>query len=95
MYIRNSGLVYFDKALKNPKIVLDNHDYRIYRKEFNKTIWKCYQYFGSKKDRCRSTLVTTGAVIHVSKDPHNHPVINTPERLRNMMSKLVTIIRQT
>ncbi|CAG9856466.1 unnamed protein product [Phyllotreta striolata] len=85
-------MIYFDVATKNPKIVLDDHNYLIYRKELNKTVWKCCRYFRCKDNRCKSTLVTTGRIVTVSADFHNHePEIIKKERYKNMLSQCVTI----
>lgn len=93
--LRFLGIIYFDVATKNPKIVLDDHDYLIYRKETNKTVWKCCHYFRSKENRCKSTLVTTGRIVTVSADIHNHQVVSKKDKYKNMLSQSVTIIRDT
>ncbi|XP_019880600.1 protein tramtrack, beta isoform isoform X17 [Aethina tumida] len=86
------GCIYFDVATKNPKIVLDDHDYLIYRKESTKTIWKCNHYF--KQNRCKSTLVTTGRIVNVSADEHNHSPKPKKDKYKNMLCQNVTIIRE-
>ncbi|XP_057667857.1 modifier of mdg4-like isoform X21 [Diorhabda carinulata] len=89
------GVIYFDVATKNPKIVLDHHNYLIYRKELNKTVWKCCRYFRCKENRCKSTLVTTGRIVTVSSDVHNHePDAIKKDRYKSMLSQHVTIIRE-
>lgn len=88
------GVVYINIAQKNPKITLDEYEYLIYRKELNKTVWKCCHYFRSKENRCKSTLVTTGRVVTVSADIHNHPV-DLKKNTKNMLSQKVTIIRDS
>lgn len=90
-----SGYIYFDVATKNPKIILDEYEYLIYRKEVNKTVWMCNRYFKSKENRCKSRLVTTGRIVTVSADQHNHEHSVKPERYKNMLSQAVTIIRET
>lgn len=87
-------MIYFDVATKNPKIVLDNNNYLIYRKDQGKTVWKCCHYFRSKINRCKSTLVTTGRIVTVSADVHNHPTDARPEKFKNMLSQKVTIVRE-
>lgn len=79
-------------ATKNPKIILDNHDYIVLRKEFNKTIWMCGRYFTSKTSRCKSKLVTSGKEVRVSGD-HNHPP-KEARTFKNMLSQKVTLIRE-
>lgn len=87
-------MIYFDVATKNPKIVLDDNNYLIYRKEHGKTVWKCCHYFRSKINRCKSTLVTTGRVVTVSADAHNHPTLPKSDKYKNMLSQKVTIVRE-
>nr|XP_023014949.1 modifier of mdg4-like isoform X9 [Leptinotarsa decemlineata] len=90
------GVIYFDVATKNPKIVLDDNNYLIYRKEINKTVWKCCHYFRNKENRCKSTLVTTGRVVTVSADQHNHkPDPPKQEKYQNMLSQNVIIVRES
>lgn len=81
-------------ATKNPKIILDQHQYLIYRKGPHKTVWMCTHYFRSKENRCKSRLVTTGRNVTVSADLHNHEVSVKPERYSNMLSQAVYIIRE-
>ncbi|KAF7282367.1 hypothetical protein GWI33_002745 [Rhynchophorus ferrugineus] len=80
-------------ATKNPKIILDDYEYLIYRKEQNKTIWMCTHYFRSKENRCKSRLVTTGRILTVSADIHNHLCAPKKDKYKNMFSQTVTIIR--
>lgn len=79
-------------ATKNPKIILDNNDYIVLRKEFNKTIWMCARYFGCKNSRCKSKLVTSGKEVRVSGE-HNHPPKDN-KFFKNLLSQKVTIIRE-
>ncbi|CAH1102528.1 unnamed protein product [Psylliodes chrysocephalus] len=89
-----SGIIYFDVGTKYPKIILDQYEYRIYRKESGRTLWKCRSYFGSKdgKDRCKSTLETSGKIVNVNADFHNHapPQKN---KFKRTLSQTVTIVR--
>lgn len=79
-------------ATKNPKIILDDHDYIVLRKEVNKTIWMCARYFTDKNSRCKSKLVTSGKMVQVSKE-HNHPPKKN-KTFKNMLSQRVTIVRE-
>ncbi|XP_048516591.1 modifier of mdg4 isoform X2 [Dendroctonus ponderosae] len=88
------GYIYFDMATKNPKIILDEYQYLIYRKDTHKTVWMCTHYFRSKENRCKSRLVTTGRNVTVSADLHNHERSVKPERYSNMLSQVVYIIRE-
>ncbi|KAF7282366.1 hypothetical protein GWI33_002744 [Rhynchophorus ferrugineus] len=87
--------VYFDVGNKNPKIILDEQSYRVFKKFENKTVWLCSQYFGTRTDRCKSKLTTTGRTIIVSADPHNHAIIPKRDKYyQNMQCQNVTIIRE-
>nr|CAH7732214.1 unnamed protein product [Callosobruchus chinensis] len=86
--------IYFDVGTKNPKIILDGHVYLIYTKKTNKTVWKCSHYYKSKENRCKSTLVTTGRVVTVSRDIHNHASVPKMDKYKNMLSQSVTIVRE-
>lgn len=68
----------------------------MYRKESGRTLWKCRSYYGNKdiKDRCKSSLVTSGKMVNVSADEHTHPPPNK-ERIKATLSQKVTIIRES
>ncbi|KAG5900271.1 hypothetical protein JTB14_000798 [Gonioctena quinquepunctata] len=85
-------IIHFDMATKNPKIILDEHDYIVLRKEVHKTIWMCTKYFASKNNRCKSKLITSGRTVHVSGE-HNHPP-KLQKNLKNMLSQRVRIFRE-
>ncbi|XP_045468602.1 protein tramtrack, beta isoform-like isoform X32 [Harmonia axyridis] len=83
--------IYFDMGTKRPKIILDDFDYLILKRDVNKTIWMCSKYFGNRTDRCKSRLVTSGKVVQVS-GVHNHsPKVYT--RFKNLLSQKVQIVR--
>ncbi|KAJ3619398.1 hypothetical protein MTP99_005083 [Tenebrio molitor] len=89
-----SDIIYFDVATKNPKIVIDDHDYLVYRKETNRTIWKCNHYFNSRENRCKSTIVTSGRIVRINNHQHNHEAKPRKDRkFRNLLSQYVTIQR--
>lgn len=89
-----SDIIYFDVATKNPKIVIDDHDYLVYRKETNRTIWKCNHYFNSRENRCKSTIVTSGRIVRINNHAHNHEAKPRKDRkFRNLLSQYVTIQR--
>lgn len=88
------GLIYFDVGIKNPKIMLDDHDYRLYRKLPNKTVWLCSQYYVIESHkRCKNRIETSGRVAYVMGQ-HNHDPKPRKEKYKNMLSQLVTIVRQ-
>lgn len=87
------GLIYFDVGIKNPKIMLDDHDYRLYRKLPDKTVWLCSHYYVLDTNmRCKNRIVTSGRVAYVSGQ-HNHPPKLKKEKYKNMLSQMVTIVR--
>lgn len=62
------GTIFIHKGTKNPKIVLDGHDYQINTKKKDRTLWRCSHYF---KTKCKATLITTGNCCTQRHD-HNH-----------------------
>lgn len=78
-------------ATKNPKIIIDQNSYLVLRKEVTKTVWMCTRYFGHRKDRCKSRLITSGRDVYVS-GVHNHPnTITAP--MKHSVSQMLNIIR--
>nr|CAI5826243.1 unnamed protein product [Callosobruchus analis] len=90
----SQSTIYFELGTRNPKIVLDDHVYLIKKKDTKRTVWKCSYYFRCKENRCKSTLVTTGRVVNVSSDIHNHPPVPRKGNSKNMLSQAVTIVRE-
>ncbi|XP_063907080.1 protein tramtrack, beta isoform-like isoform X19 [Zophobas morio] len=91
------GVIYFGVGDKNPKIFLDNYDYLLLKQYPDRTTWMCSSYYGrlrEKNNRCRSRIVTSGKMVYVS-GVHNHePKVKNRNRYRDMLSDIVTIIRQ-
>lgn len=87
--------VYFDVGNKNPKLVVDGHTYRMFKKYDHKTVWRCSQYFGTRSDRCKSRISTTGKNVIISSDVHNHEIFCKPDKYyENMQCSDVNIIRE-
>ncbi|XP_044756268.1 modifier of mdg4-like isoform X32 [Coccinella septempunctata] len=61
-------IIFIHKGNKNPKIVLDGHDFQINTRKETRTLWRCSHYFRTK---CRATLVTSGRCCTMKRD-HNH-----------------------
>ncbi|CAH2014709.1 unnamed protein product [Acanthoscelides obtectus] len=81
-------------GIKNPKIMLDDHDYRLYRKLPGKTVWLCSHYYINEKEfRCKNRIETSGRVAYV-KGIHNHQPRPRKDKYKNMLSQMVTIVRQ-
>ncbi|XP_056643854.1 protein tramtrack, beta isoform-like isoform X10 [Diorhabda carinulata] len=66
--------IYFSKARINPKVILNNHVYKINSIKLDRTYWKCILEL---KNNCKCRLTTQGAVARITGE-HNHPpsVIN-------------------
>lgn len=87
------GIIYFEMGTKNPKIVLDEFDYRLYRRLEGKTVWRCSQYYTLDKNlRCQNKIVTCGRMAYVHEN-HNHDP-KKRNKNPNMLSQTVTIVRQ-
>ncbi|KAL3277335.1 hypothetical protein HHI36_012686 [Cryptolaemus montrouzieri] len=54
------GQIYFDVGKKNPKIILDGHDFACHIKELKKTTWICSAYY---KTKCKTRLYTTDVIF--------------------------------
>nr|CAH7732212.1 unnamed protein product [Callosobruchus chinensis] len=77
--------------MKNPKIILDKHEFLIYRKEPNQTVWICNNYFNKKpNDRCKVRLITFGRDVRMYGH-HTHPakLLDTS----HLRSQRVTVVR--
>nr|CAH7732209.1 unnamed protein product [Callosobruchus chinensis] len=75
---------------KNPKIVLQDNDYLIYRKLPDKTVWSCTQYH--KKDRCKAKVVTCARQATLV-GRHNHPPTCGGRGGNYVLSQTVTVKR--
>lgn len=74
--------------------MLDDYDYRLYRKLPNSTVWLCTQYYVLDCNmRCKNRIVTSGRIAYVSGQ-HNHAPKTKKEKYKNMLSQLVTIVRR-
>ncbi|KAK9884698.1 hypothetical protein WA026_007544 [Henosepilachna vigintioctopunctata] len=82
--------IYFDVGIKNPKIILDGHDFTCHRKERNKTMWMCCSYY---KTKCKTKLSTSGRVVVIYGEEHNHPP-KEKVGIKNILPQQVTIIRK-
>lgn len=82
------GLIFFDVGHKNPKIIMHNYDYLMYRKLTDKTVWLCAHYH--KKDRCKAKVTTAGkfALVHGG---HNHETTYRQKYPKHMLSRRVKI----
>lgn len=87
-----SGLIYFDVGMKNPKIILDNQQFLMHRRDPDQTVWMCNKYFNKREIRCKVKLITSGRVVKVYGE-HTHEIKSTNGKHKNMLSQHVTIIR--
>lgn len=81
--------IYFDVGTKNPKIIVDDHDFNMARKAESKTTWICSGYF---KTKCKARATTSGRMVYVN-GIHNHLPKQKRSRFTNMLSQNVTIVR--
>ncbi|KAK9884693.1 hypothetical protein WA026_007539 [Henosepilachna vigintioctopunctata] len=65
------GTIFILKGTKNPKIILENNDYQINRKMYDRTLWRCSNYFRTK---CKATLITKD-IIHIINGRKNPQII--------------------
>lgn len=87
--------VYFDSGNKNPKLIVDGQTYRVLKKYDHKTVWRCTEYFGTRTDRCKSRITTTGKNVVISSDLHNHVIVPKSDKLdHRMQCSNVNIIRE-
>ena len=64
-----SGVIYFDRAQKYPKLIMNYYDYTIERATTERTIWCC----GKKKSlKCKARLITYGSTVKVMNETHLH-----------------------
>lgn len=77
--------------MKNPKIIVDDQEFLIYKKEVNQTTWMCNHYFNKRAVRCKVKIVTAGRVVTVYGSHTHAPVWK--QKFHNMLSQSVTIIR--
>lgn len=82
------GTIYFDVGHKNPKIILNENDFLMYRKLPDKTVWSCTQYH--KKDRCKAKVMTFGRQATLIGD-HNHPPTFKNKPVNHMLSQPVIL----
>ncbi|VEN49684.1 unnamed protein product [Callosobruchus maculatus] len=78
--------------MKNPIIILDEHEFLIYRKDIKQTTWMCNHYFNKREVRCKVKLITSGRVVQVF-GTHTHNPKPKLEKYKNMLSQSVTIVR--
>ncbi|RZC37906.1 FLYWCH domain containing protein [Asbolus verrucosus] len=63
------GVIYFDRAHKYPKLIMNYYEYTIERTSFERTSWCCGL---KKKLKCKARLVTFGSTVKVMNDNHTH-----------------------
>lgn len=79
---------------KNPKLVVDNHDFLCAEKKVDKTVWRCSQYYYSAAGRCKAKLVTSGRIVQVIGEHNHESKTKKDKKSYNMRSQKVTIIRK-
>ncbi|XP_023014990.1 uncharacterized protein isoform X46 [Leptinotarsa decemlineata] len=81
------GLIYFESGTKNPKIIVDEHDFYLEKRKETKTLWFCGMNY---KTKCKVRVTTSGSMVYVN-GTHNHSV--RKRKFTNLLSKCVMIIR--
>lgn len=81
------GVIYFHCGTKNPKIIVDGHDFYLEKRKETKTHWFCCS---NSSTRCKVRVTTSGKMVQVN-GTHNHSPKKT--KFSNLQSKHVTILR--
>ncbi|EEZ97582.1 hypothetical protein TcasGA2_TC011444 [Tribolium castaneum] len=87
---RQNHVVYFSKGLKNPILILNNHEFWVHIKKQMGTRWRCGMFVRTK---CKAALFTSGKIVGLLSENHNH---RPPIKKRNndhLVRQNVTIIR--
>ncbi|KAK9884697.1 hypothetical protein WA026_007543 [Henosepilachna vigintioctopunctata] len=84
-----SGFVYFDIGIKHPKIILDGYVFTCHRNKLSKTTWVCASY----KKKCRARLITSGKVVIMVGEGHNHEP-KYKSKVENLTPQAVTIVNK-
>nr|CAI5861091.1 unnamed protein product [Callosobruchus analis] len=82
-----TSLIYFEAGTKNPKIIVDDHDFYLENSKPTKTTWFCCM---NHKTKCRVRVSTSGSMVVVNGS-HNH--VPRKRIHTKYSSKQVTIIR--
>ncbi|XP_056644038.1 modifier of mdg4-like isoform X35 [Diorhabda sublineata] len=86
------GVIYYDKAQKYPKLILEMFEYTIERVSNEKTTWSCAF---KKRYKCKARLITSRPdVVKVMNNDHNHDQVRTLKSLNSPPIK-VKIIKAT
>nr|CAH7732202.1 unnamed protein product [Callosobruchus chinensis] len=87
--VSHDHLIYVLQGRKYPRILVDQHEYNVHKKEENRTRWRCTS---EKNTKCKAVCYTSGNTV-VLRRQHNHP----PKQIDNLnllTSQYVKIIRQ-
>ncbi|CAH1986781.1 unnamed protein product [Acanthoscelides obtectus] len=79
--------IYFCEGRKYPKLLIDNYQFQIHRREEKKTRWRCVN---CNKTKCTARAFTFGKTVSVH-DTHNHgfPKIDSNIVLVPQLVKLI------
>lgn len=81
------GIIYIGKALRYPKIILNDYEYQIHIKTGNRTRWRCRE----RNAKCKAILYTSGNTVSMQHD-HNHPKVAVD--YTNLVTHKVNITRE-
>ncbi|XP_072393839.1 uncharacterized protein [Diabrotica undecimpunctata] len=83
-------LIFVLPGRKYPRIIVDEYEYNVHKKEENKTRWRCTN---ESRTKCTATLYTFGHTV-IMKRSHNHPKSRIDSLNKIGVPKFVNIIRQ-
>lgn len=63
-------MIYFDRAHKYPKLILNFNEYNIEKSTYERTFWSCAF---KKRTKCKARIVTFGSTLKINNGKHNHP----------------------
>lgn len=79
---------------KNPKIIVDDYDFLIYKKESSQTTWLCTNYFNNRTIRCKCKIITSGRKVTIYGQHIHNPKLKRDKYKHNMLSQSVFIVRE-
>ncbi|KAG5900265.1 hypothetical protein JTB14_000792 [Gonioctena quinquepunctata] len=84
-----SDIIFILPGRKYPRIVIDDYEFNVHKKEANKTRWRCTN---ESKTKCTAVLYTFGNTV-ITRRSHNH-IANKMENLSKIgLRKSVKVIR--
>ncbi|XP_074038162.1 uncharacterized protein isoform X36 [Leptinotarsa decemlineata] len=83
------GVVYYDRAMKYPKLIFEFYEYTIEKALNVRTVWSCA---AKKKLRCKARITSCGPdILRIMKNGHNHSPTRMPDSLPTSFSKVKVV----